>query len=170
MKRYFAVAFIVAISWLSAIAQRTPTATRIISQPTAPVKIVSYNAFYIDSSSTYVSRGIHHNLEYENASARTVVAVQFGLVSFDIWNEFLDRTGGVTMEDIAPGSKEKGKWVATSYADFSFHTGVAYVSKVRFEDGEIWSADLNSVLLDLRKIEKDFDAARLKKKDGGEKP
>jgi len=86
-------------------------------KPTAPIKIISYNAVYIDSSSTYVSRGIHHNLEYENASGRTVVAVQFGLVSFDIWNEFLDRTGVVTMEAIAAGSKEKGKWVATSYAD-----------------------------------------------------
>jgi hypothetical protein len=74
------------------------------------------------------------------------------------------------METIAPGSKEKGKWVATSYADFSFHTGVAYVSKVRFDDEEIWSADLNSVVLELRKIEKDFDASRLKKKEGGEKP
>ena len=74
------------------------------------------------------------------------------------------------METIAPGSKEKGKWVATSSADFSFHTGVAYVSKVRFDDGEIWSADLNSVVLELRKIEKDFDASRLKKKEGGEKP
>ena len=170
MKRYFAIAFIIAASGLSAIAQRTTTATRIINQPTSPIKITSYNAVYIDSSSTYVSRGIHHNLEYENASGRTVLAVQFGLVSFDIWNEFLDRTGGVTMEAIAAGSKEKGKWVATSYADFSFHTGVAYVSKVRFDDGEIWSADLNSVVLELRKIEKDFDAGRLKKKEGGEKP
>ena len=170
MKRYFAIAFIIAASGLSAIAQRTTTATRIINQPTSPIKIISYNAVYIGSSSTYVSRGIHHNLEYENASVRTVVAVQFGLVSFDIWNEFLDRTGGVTMETIEPGSKEKGKWVATSYADFSFHTGVAYVSKVRFDDGEIWSADLPSVVLELRKIEKDFDASRLKKKDDGEKP
>jgi hypothetical protein len=170
MKRFFAVAFIIGVSCLSAIAQRTTTGTRIINQPNAPIKIISYNAVYVGSSSSYVSRGIHHSLEYENSSGRTVVAIQFGLVSFDIWNEFLDRTGGVTMETIAPGSKEKGKWVATSYADFSFHTGVAYVSKVRFDDGEIWSADLTSVVLELRKIEKDFDASRLKKKDDGEKP
>jgi len=170
MKRYLAVLFIIATSWLSAGAQRVATATRIMNQPTAPIKIMSYRAVYIDSGSTYISRGIHHNLEYENASGRTVVAVQFGLVSFDIWNEFLDRTGGITMERIAPGSKETGKWVATSYADFSFHTGVAYISRVRFDDGEIWSADLSAVLLELRQIEKDFDASRLKKKGETEKP
>ena len=117
-----------------------------------------------------MSRGIHHNLEYENSSERTVVAIQFGLVSFDIWNEFLDRTGGVTIDTLRAAAKDKGEWVATAYGDFSFHTGVAYVSKVRFEDGEIWSADLNSVLHELRKIEKDFDAGRLQKKDDGQKP
>jgi hypothetical protein len=71
---------------------------------------------------------------------------------------------------LGPVPKKREKWVATSYADFSFHTGVAYVSKVRFDDGEIWSADLTSVVLELRKIEKDFDASRLKKKVDGEKP
>jgi hypothetical protein len=50
------------------------------------------------------------------------------------------------------------------YADFSFLTGVAYISRVRFDDGQIWVADLNAVEGELRKIDKDFDAARLKEK------
>lgn len=145
-------------------AQRTTPETKIITQPTAPLKITSLSAEYYSESSRYVERGIHYELKYENVSARNVVAVEFGLVAFDIWNEFLDRTGGITMTPLSAGSSDKGEWVASRYADFSFHTGVAYISKVRFDNGEIWSADTSSVLLELRKIQKDFDASKLKKK------
>jgi hypothetical protein len=140
--------------------------SKIIDQPTAPLKILSYQANYQERSS-YRSEGIRHVLEYQNVSDRKIVAVQIGLVPFDIWNEFLDKTGGVSMQTIAPQAKEKGEWLANAYADFSFHTGVAYVSKVRFEDGDIWTADLSAIANEMRKIEKDFDASRLKKKDEG---
>ena len=47
---------------------------------------------------------------------------------------------------------------------FSFLTGVAYVSKVRFDNGEIWSTDLESIAEELRKIEAEFDVSKLKEK------
>jgi hypothetical protein len=72
------------------------------------------------------------------------------------------------MRNLSVGQKDKGEWVASRYADFSFHTGVGYVSKVRFADGEIWSAD-TAILLEMRKIQKDFDVSKLKKKPD-EKP
>jgi hypothetical protein len=169
MRTYLLVPICMLLLCASAFPQRTKPETKIIAQTTAPIKIATYSATYIDSSSRYIERGIHHELEYENLSNRNLIAVEFGLVAFDIWNEFLDRTGGVTMTPVSAGGKSKGRWVASRYADFSFHTGVAYVSKVRFDDGEIWSADTNAVLLKMRKIEKDFDATKLKKKPD-EKP
>lgn len=153
----------------SAFPQRITPETRILTQSTSPIKILSYSGTYAPSGSRYVDRGIHHELEFENTSGRNIVAIEFGLVSFDVWNEFLDRTGGITMQLLEAGKKDKGEWVASRYSDFSFHTGVAYVSKVRFDNGEIWSADTNAVLAEMRKIQKDFDAAELKKKPG-EKP
>ena len=146
---------------LDASAQLKP-ATKIVPQPDAPVAINTYNAQY-EQRSQYTTEGIHHEVQCANKSDKTVVAVQFGLVSFDIWNEFLDRTGGIIMDLIVAGKPKTGRWVATAYSAFSFNTGVAYVSKVRFEDGTIWTADLAAVLEELRKIEKDFDASRLKK-------
>jgi hypothetical protein len=94
-----------------------------------------------------------------------VVAIQLGLVSFDIWNEFLDRTAGVTMDILPAQATSKGMWVASRYADFSFHTGVAYVSKVRFEDSEIRVAGLGAIVAELKKIQADFDVANLKKRE-----
>ena len=152
-----------------AYSQGSSTVTRIIPQANAPVRINSFTAIYISTSSRYTDRGIHYELDFENLSNRNIVAVEFGLVAFDIWNEFLDRTGGITMTPLAAGQTAKGEWVASRYADFSFHTGVAYVNRVRFADGEIWSADTPAILLEMRKIQKDFDASKLKKKTD-EKP
>jgi len=133
---------------------------KVVSQPDAPVTITHYSAAY-QASSRYGNEGIHHNVEYTNSGTKPIVAVQIGLVSFDIWNEFLDRTGGISIEDMMPGSTKEGTWVALSYGDFSFLTGVAYVSKARFLDGTIWDADLSAIAEELRKIEEDFDARRL---------
>ena len=139
--------------------------SKILEQKSAPVVIEEYQAAYQRRVGAYQREGIRHSLKYRSNTDRPIIALQFGLVSFDIWDEFLDRMGGVTMESLKPSEKKSGEWIATAYADFSFRTGVAYVSKVRFADGEIWTVDLDWVLAQMRKIEKDFDAKNLKKKN-----
>ena len=104
-------------------------------------------------------------MQYQNKGQKEIVALQLGLVSFDVWNEFLDRTNGLETESIPPGKTARGSWVASRYADFSFATGVAFVRRVRFADGEIWTADEREILDELTKIQKNFDAANLRKPD-----
>lgn len=169
MRRHFSLMGLLLLVCVAGQAQRPKTETKIIEQPNSTIKIASFSATYIGTRSTYAAQGIHYELQYQNTSTKNIVAIEFGLVAFDIWNEFLDRTGGIDMTPVAAGSSDKGEWVASRYADFSFHTGVAYVSKVRFEEGEIWTADTNAILLEMRKIQKDFDASKLKKKPD-EKP
>lgn len=151
------------ITTSSTYAQRSES--KILKQKNVPVAIEAYQAQFQRRAGTYQREGINHAIEYRNTSGRNITAIQFGLVSFDIWNEFLDRMGGVTMRTLKSNEKDKSEWTATAYADFSFNTGVAYVSKVRFDDGEIWSADLDEVAAQMRQIEKDFDVKNLKKKD-----
>jgi hypothetical protein len=136
----------------------------IIVPQEAPLSIASYTAEF-QRGSQYRTEGIRHDLEYRNNTDREIVASQIGLVSFSVFNEFLDRTNGVDLSDIRPGDSEKGSWVARAYSDFTFLTGVAYVSKVRFADGEIWEADLGAVEEALRQIEEDFDMAKLDEED-----
>jgi hypothetical protein len=138
----------------------------VISQPDAPVEITSYEALYQPSSSYSRTReGIEHHVSYKNKTPRKIIAIEFGLVSFDIWNEFLDNMGGITMKLLGPGAEATSEWTSSRYGGFAFHTGVTYVSKVRFDDGEIWKADLGAVIKEMKKIEADFDASRLKKKE-----
>ncbi|MGB2868322.1 MAG: hypothetical protein WBD36_07725 [Bacteroidota bacterium] len=128
---------------LASLSVQTPAqpSAKIIGQPDAPLKISSYRATYV-AGDEYLSEGIYHILEYKNVSQRRIIALQIGLVSFDIWNEVLDQTGGLSMKEIAPAESVTGRWAVTTSGDFSFYTGVAYVSKVRFLDGEILTSPL----------------------------
>src|SRR5688572_9736431 len=118
----------VAVSLLAFSAAPRPR-TIVVSQPNAPIEITKYDAKF-QRRGTYTTEGISHSLEYRNRGAQKVQAIRFGLVAFDVFNDFLDRTGGVAMDDVDPGRVNQGSWVATAYADFAFLTGVAYVSHV----------------------------------------
>jgi hypothetical protein len=79
-----------------------------VSQPDAPVKILIYRSEFLEG--LYGKpRGIKHQISYQNTTNQTVIAVQFGLVAFDVWNEFLDRVGGDTLEPIPTGKKQSGQ-------------------------------------------------------------
>src|SRR5690554_4311134 len=65
----------------------------ILQQPDAPVKILSLKSYYLKGG-RYLDEGIYFTVEYENVSGRPIQAIQFGLLSFDVFNEFLDSMGG----------------------------------------------------------------------------
>lgn len=137
-----------------------PAEHRVLIQEGAPLKIGPYSAAY-QSGNRYMREGIRHEAVVENVTDRKIVAYQLGLLSFNIFNEFQDRLGGYAIEDVAPGSTEDGSWLASALAESSFYTGVAYVSKVRFEDGEVWQADLEEVADQVREIEESFSVESL---------
>ena len=137
-----------------------PAQHRVLAQEGAPLKIGPYSAAY-QSGGRYSREGIRHEVVVENVTDRKIVAYQVGLLSFNIFNEFQDRLGGYSIEDVAPGSIEEGSWLASALAESSFYTGVAYVSKVRFEDGEVWQADLEEVADQVREIEESFSVESL---------
>ena len=154
------IAFGVVAIGILASAKPPPALHRILIQEDSPIKISSYDAKY-QARGTYRREGILHSLKYQNHSDREIVAVKFGLLSFNIFNQFQDRLGGVTIEDIVPGRDYSGSWVASALAEFAFYTGVAYVDTVRFRNGEIWISDRESILSQIQEIEQDFDAAQL---------
>ena len=141
----------------------------IIVQPNSPIEIIRYTAQFHErgTSSRYNTECIEHSLDHKNRGTQKVVAIRFGLFSFDVFNRFLATTGGISMDDLVPGKTSSGnRWAHNPYAAFSFLTGVAYVDLVRLEDGTIWQADEATVLAEIRKIEKDFDSKLLKEKEG----
>ena len=144
----------------SAVADPPEAEHRVLAQEGAPIVISAYSAGYQPRES-FNREGIRHFPIYRNVSTRKKIALQFGLLAFDIFNEFQDRLGGYTIQDVDPGATAKGSWAASARAESAFHTGVAYLSKVRYEDGEVWSADLDNVTMQVQKIEAGFSVESL---------
>src|ERR1035438_6110944 len=75
-----------------------PPKNIIIAQANSPVEISAYTARYAAGGGTYVSTGIQHSLAFSNRGSQKVVAIRFGLVSFDVFNGFIGKTGGRSEE------------------------------------------------------------------------
>jgi hypothetical protein len=137
---------------------------KIVEQTESPVLVTGYRAEYQKGTATAMP-GVRHDVEYRNRSGQRVVAIQFGLVTFDVWDEFLGRTAALTVQPLGVRSRDRGIWTTPSEAAFAYRTAVVYVERVRFESGEIWTADRETILGALRVIQKDFDEANLAKKE-----
>ncbi len=132
----------------------------IVIQPSSPVGITEYKAEYEQAGS--MGQGITHALSYTNRGRQRLSAVRFGLVAFDVFNGFLGKMDGIAMSDVNVNRSQRGNWLQAPSSAFSFLTSVAYVETVRFEDGSIWQADAETILEELRKIDKTFDPKLLK--------
>jgi hypothetical protein len=136
----------------------------IIQPEEPPIKIDKYEAEY-KSGKGVGEEGIHHELNYQNMTSRKVVAVEFKFVSYSIWDEYLDTLSGLRIKDIWPYTTgqipDDAHWIQKCVRDFSFHTGFVFLSRVRFENGDIWTADRDMVLSKIRDFDITFDASEL---------
>ena len=181
---------IVAVTW--PLLALPPVKTRILTQENSPVEIAGYFARYNDKNDMtaavsqveksfeavgsddalahaeknnkflYATEGIAHVVEYRNITERKIVAVVFGLLAFDIFDESQDTFHGWSLDDLKQGASGNGVWMRSSSMAEAFHTGMAYVAKVRFEDGEIWKSDLEGIVEQIHRIDKGFSPDSLK--------
>jgi hypothetical protein len=139
----------------------------VIPQPGAPLRIEQLTALHRpETSSTQFSRGQLEGIEFgvkmQNTGTQRIVAYRLGFVAFNAFNEYMFRFGGYGVDNVEPGQAEAATWRSTRSNASIFNTAVAYVDRVRFSNGEVWSADLKVVSDRLRQIEADFDVSVLK--------
>ena len=133
---------------------------KVIPQEDAPIEISYYDADYVSGEGDS-RQGVRHAVSVRNLSDQEVVAFEVGLFSFNVFNDFLDRSSGVSMSKISPGRLVRETWMSDSPADFSFLTGVAFISRVRFSDGTIWSEEFRFILDTLQDLELNFKAEEI---------
>ena len=136
---------------------------KIVEQADAPILVTAYRTEFLKRTNE-ASEGLRHDIDYRSRAGQRIVAVQFGLVSFDVWNEFLERHAALASEAIDANGREKSSWFTPTSAGGAFYTGVVYVERVRFANGEIWTADLPAVATVMQAIQKDFTTEQLTKK------
>lgn len=140
--------------------------TTVIYQDGQPIQITSYRSIYIPDLDMD-PEGIMHSVKYKNTLEKTIVAIKFGVVSFDAFNHLLDSFTGIAIEDIETGAEINSTWNQTCTSPWlykKFGSGVIYVDVVRFQDGSFWYSDKDKVILELQKFEKDLTKEDLKNK------
>jgi len=147
----------------------------ILDQPDCPITITMHKCRFDPEDTgqyTYHSDRIEHEVNYKKVSEKEIVAIKFGFVEFDVFNDFLDGFSGIIVEN--PGiikviERKKGtNWYNYSYYAFTFDkygTGIVYVSAVRFFDGTVWKADLDQVIDQLKKYESNLKKEDLERKN-----
>jgi hypothetical protein len=128
----------------------------VVQQSNSPIRIVSYKAAYKPET------GLKHVIQYQNRSGQKIVAIRFGMLSFDLFHKFLGKTTGTNVQDMGAGKSEEGFWLTDSNHAAAFHVGIAWVDSIRMEDGTIWLANEADILAEARKEDKDFDPVLLK--------
>lgn len=66
----------------------------IVPTPNSPVEIISYSAWH---SGLGDLTNIGYKVEFTNRAKQPIAAVQFGFLSFDVFNRFLGKFGGIVM-------------------------------------------------------------------------
>lgn len=123
-----------------------------------PVEIEDYFCNYNGGTGMSTIVNIGHGATIKNRSNRNIIAVSVGYLSFNVWNEFLDVMFCEKVTTIAPNQKIKTLGCVKEHPKtHTFFTGVAFVWRVRFEDGEIWNADRDFIINKLNKLPVTFD-------------
>lgn len=142
-----------------------------VEQKECPLSVVSYQARFVEERDSPYDRHpdtISHALKYRNATDKEIVAIRFGLIAFNVFNEMINKFSGyASASSVKPAKDGEAKFDDAPYAAFEFRkygTGVVYVDAVRFVDGTIWRANEDEVLSGLRKVNEAMQKSDLREK------
>ena len=141
------------------------TVATVLPQPTSPVQITEFEAEFegnrVNFWGTPQEARIKHELRYRNASDARIEAVRFTFLSYSVFNEYLVTSSRTAIEEVNPGDRKDKDFSLFGEEFYEFETGLAFVEKVRFENGDIWEFDAFTIVEGVRTLELEFDASLL---------
>lgn len=131
---------IAAVVLTASIGSAAAADNKIMEQPDSPIQITEFASSFGGRDDDYII----FEARYQNATDRAVIGIKFGFIAYDLFDESLGGVAGVDIDrdGIGAGAVESGRWSTRARGVAQAHeTGIAYVQKVRFADGELWTAD-----------------------------
>lgn len=178
MRKVFTIACLLHVLLTSAFAQFAYENIE-INQSGAPIVIEKVTGAFASSGRGLDCDSCNHqyDLKIKNISDKEIKGVRIGFVNFDHWNEVLNVLYGTRRRPIRPGKSVGDAWHFPASSEskgntvlidrdhrYPIFTSVAFVDKIRFDDGTFWYHDENFVIQELKKIQEDFDADKLQEK------
>ena len=144
MKIFIFVCLILISSILSAQLRET-----IINHLDCPIRISKFNAVYSKGNNSE-QKGLNLRVHFYNQSQKSITAVEIGFISYDIWDNYLGLITGLQVEKLDRREETNKIWIDNSDDAYTFFTGFAFVSRVRYSDGEFWKGSLEHVANKIR--------------------
>jgi len=114
-----------------------------------PIEILSTWAYLKEEG---YSKDLYCWVEYKNWSEDGMDALSFRMLFYDVFNDYLDTISAISIDKLRPGGSRKGKWKPNVYKDWTTHTVIIFLDKVRFVDGTIWGRDELDITKELSKL------------------
>ena len=112
----------------------------IVNHPDAPIEIVAFGK-YVGEDDDH----IYSIVRYRNRTGRSIEAQAITMLYFDAFNEREAGVKGISTDLLPANQESTGGWSIYGTPGF-VKTAMAFVSAVRFMDGEVWRADIAAVL------------------------
>ena len=142
----------------------------ILEQPDSELIIQNYEGEYEDGESRWRSEGAMHSVDIKNRSEQDIVAYSITFMCFDVFNRTLGRPlDGYAIETIESGKEINSRWnqrLSQAGLFKKYGTSIAYVSRIRFEDGTIWEYDSNIILEQVQEIEESLTVEDISAEQG----
>ena len=133
------LAVIIVACFSSAVLARLARVYVAVNMDDAPIEILGFGR-----SGEEDEDHIFSVVEYQNITDRQIEAFAITIIYYDAFNEKQAGVRGID-DDLQPSQIWRGGW--SIYGEPRFvKTAVAYVSAVRFINGEIWKADTEKVI------------------------
>ena len=112
----------------------------IVNMDDAPIEILEFGKSRFEDEDH-----ISSVVEIKNRVEKAIEALEVTMVYYDPFNEKEDGVRGISTKTLRAGVSARAGW--STYGNPSFvKTAIAFVSAVRFLDGEVWKADIKEVM------------------------
>jgi len=133
------VIILIAVCFCSPVLARLNRIYVIVNMDNAPIEISEFGKYRAEDEDH-----ISSVVKYNNKTGRDIEALAITMIYFDAFNEKEDGVKGISTDRLNAHKEDSGGW--STYGEPGFvKTAMAYVSAVRFLDGEIWKADTDEV-------------------------
>ena len=142
------VAYVVALALLCACAgpshARWKESSQVLNLKEQPLSITEFKYTVRARESTEDNFSVSY--KFLNTTDKPILAAEFRILFFDIFDRPLDNLSLYMVEKtLSAKTEDKGVAVFGISNFFLVYKAIAYVSRVRFEDGTIWESDYKEV-------------------------
>jgi len=140
--KHVLLALLIVVCFSSSASAKLTRIYVIVNMDNAPVEILEFGKW---GRAEADEDRIASIAEYKNKTDRDIKALAITMMYYDAFEEKEDGVKGISTDLLKASEQNRSGWSIYGKPNF-VKTAIAFVSAVRFLDGEVWRADIDEVI------------------------